>query len=193
MSYISTASSTSSSVYTYAGTYTGTSTGTTTLTSDDMTWNYPSVQYVERRNLTKGKTYNLPDGSKLTIDNNGNFIIDDKNAKVKYKANNIKEFNKFINASDLLEMFIKDCGKLGAKQNQILEIPIELFINWLIIEAAKADGDEPPDDSIKLLSQARITPKCKCCGKFIHKWKEQNHIHFCNSNCMDKFQRRIER
>jgi hypothetical protein len=194
MTYISTASSTSStSTYTSTGSgyYTGTS---ATITYGDDT-SYTSGGYMTVRpskNLLKGKEYNLPDGSTIKIDDNGNFIINDKNANVTYKANKIREFNKFINASDLLEMFIKDCGKMGAKQNQILDIPIELFINWLIIKAAEADGDEPPEDSIKLLKQAKLTPKCKCCGRFMHKWKEENGINFCNPKCLDKFQRRIK-
>ena len=197
MSYItSTASSTSSTAsYVYTGTTSGT-TGTTSIgTGGNLTWNYNDIDYapiVQRLSLQKGTKYKLPDGSKLEIDNNGNFIINDKDAKVTYKTNNIKEFNKFINSSDLLELFIKDCGDLGAKQNQILDIPIELFINWLIISAAKADGDEPPSESLKLLTQARMTPHCKCCGKFITKMKDSNGIHFCNSRCLDKFEKKLE-
>jgi hypothetical protein len=196
-----TSTTANSSTY-YTGTITGTSTSTATgsniimtgscgtgggtvqlVYDDTANWQYsqPNVR------LEEGQEYKLPDGSKLKIDDNGNFTIDDKDAKVTYKSNNIKEFNKFINASDLLEMFIKDCGKLGAKQGQILEIPIELFINWLILNAAKADGDEPPDDVLALPEAIERHPRCKRCGRYTHRYKDANGIHFCNGVCTDKF------
>jgi hypothetical protein len=85
--------------------------------------------------------HTLPDGSKLVIDFNGNYEIIDHNAKVTYKSNNIREFNKFVNSSDVLEDFIRDVGKLGVKQKDVFSLPIELFINWLIIRAAEKDGE----------------------------------------------------
>lgn len=147
-------------------------------------WQSPTL------NLEKGTEYDLPNGSILKIDDLGNFTIEDEDANITYKANNIREFNKFINASDLLEMFIKDCGKFGAKQNQILDIPIELFINWLIIKSAESDGDEPPVIP-QLEYNIKATPHCKCCGRFIHKVKDENGIHFCSPDCTLKHQTKV--
>jgi hypothetical protein len=195
--YTSTASSTATSTgnYVYTGTTSGGTTGTTTIgTGASLSWDYDDISYnpvITSRLLQEGRKYDLPDGSKLEIDDNGNFIINDKDTKVTYKTNNIREFNKFINASDLLEMFIADCGDLGAKQNQILDIPIELFINWLIMEAAIADGDKPPDD-VKSLSEIRKTKHCKYCGKFIHNYKYDNNINFCNGLCLDNYNEKIK-
>lgn len=139
--------------------------------------------------VSRGAQLNLPDGSKLHVQHDGNFKIDDSNAKVTYKSNNVREFNKFMNASDLLEDFIKDLGKVGIKQNQFLNIPIEAFINWLIHRAAEQDGDPPPQD-VKLLedeAQERKHPKCLHCGKFI---SPDLPAQFCNG---DHYQQYIER
>lgn len=54
-----------------------------------------------------------------------------------------REFNRFINASDLLEEFIHYLGTLSVKKSEVMELPVELFIKWLIIRACEADGEEP--------------------------------------------------
>lgn len=93
------------------------------------------------RQLSAGE-YDLPDGAKLVIDTLGNYRVLDSAAKVVYRACRVREFNPYINASDLLEAFIRDVGKYdGVDQGEILRVPIEAFINWIILEAAKRDGD----------------------------------------------------
>ena len=114
----------------------------------------------------------LPDGAKLVF-NKGNYHIEDKNQKVTYRACNFRDFNSYLNASDLLEKFLTFLGTLGVTQSQVLNIPIEVFINWLIIEAARQDGEEPPEDiqvksHPKLLTHApKLKPRCLACGRFI--------------------------
>jgi len=117
----------------------------------------------------------MKDGTIIKIDENLNHTILDQNAKVIYKGNRIREFNKYINASDLLEQFITDMGKLGAKQSNILSTPIEIFINWLILKAAQQDGDTLPEPP-KLIRK----PKCKLCGKFILQQLADKGFNFCN-------------
>jgi hypothetical protein len=113
-----------------------------------------------------GWSVETPDGTVINIDYNGNIEIKDSDAKIVYKANRIREFNQYLNASDLLEKFIKFVGSKGVRQNEVLNIPIEIFINWLIMEAAIADGEDPP----KLpLSKPREYDRCLHCGKFIKK------------------------
>jgi hypothetical protein len=85
--------------------------------------------------------YRMPDGSKISVDASGNYQIDDKSAKVIYKANRIREFNPYVSASDLLEKFIEEAGRMGVEQTRMLKLPVEAFINWLVREAAKRDGD----------------------------------------------------
>lgn len=90
-----------------------------------------------------GARVNLPDGAVIDIDDKGSYKINDKNAKVVYQANRVREFNPFINASDLLERFIADVGKIdGIDQSNVLRVPVEGFINWLIRQAAQKDGDK---------------------------------------------------
>jgi hypothetical protein len=85
-------------------------------------------------------TLRMPDGSQLFIEK-GNVRIEDKDAKVTYKANRLREFNRYLNASDLLEDFIKFVGTADVSRGEFLKLPVELFIKWLVVEAARADGE----------------------------------------------------
>jgi hypothetical protein len=173
---------------------TGSVSGTTTATTG--WYNTSTSTGITMADLVKGDTQyldgdievqphsslKLPDGSVVDVDGHGNFTISDKDAIVTYKGNNVREFNQFINASDLLEAFIGDLGDLGVKQDQVLNVPIETFINWLIFKAAEQDGDDVPPD-VPLL-ESSVTPhkhpKCLCCGKFIKKALVEHKIHFCS-------------
>jgi hypothetical protein len=100
--------------------------------------------------VPKGRDLLLPDGTVLHIDDLGNVRIDDANAKVIYQASRMREFNPYINASDLLASFIRYLGTLGLGRSDAGQIPVALFINWLVIEAATRDGDPIPDDVLPL-------------------------------------------
>lgn len=130
--------------------WTNTASTTTAISSDNYFW-YNNLP--KDKKLEPGTIHKLPDGSKVVIDFNGNYEIIDKNAIVTYQANNIREFNKYVNASDLLESFIRDVGKLGVKQKDIFSLPIDLFINWLIVKAAEKDGDKINIDFDKKVTQ----------------------------------------
>lgn len=116
----------------------------------------------------RGWKVETEDGTIIDIDNAGNISVCDKDAKIIYKANRIREFNRYLNASDLLEEFIRFAGRQGVRQGEVLQIPIEVFINWLVVEASKADGEEPPavplEDKLR-----REYQRCLCCGRFISK------------------------
>jgi len=133
----------------------------------------------------------MPDGSTLHVDIHGNYRIDDKDAKVVYQANRLREFNRFVNASDLLVEFIDDLRKLGVPQDKVLAIPIEAFINWLMIRAAEADGEPVAPDVPKLEANTAITQaakrlRCGCCGRFIPKKHETIGLRFCNGAHADR-------
>jgi hypothetical protein len=119
-----------------------------------------------------------PDGTIIEIDINGNIKIIDDNAKIVYKASRFREFNKYINASDLLEEFIRFSGSLGVRQSEVLNIPIELFINWLILKAAEQDG-EPLNDMPQIEYQRKKIKRCLHCGRFI-KNSTYEIAKFCN-------------
>lgn len=126
----------------------------------------------------------LPDGGVLEVNADGSYRINDKDAKVTYRANKTRDFNPFINASDKLEAFIQFCGALGVKQSEMLNIPIKLFIGWLIIEAARADGDEA---DVELLDGIydHVRPRCTC-GRFISPKKTERRIFFCRTQCLER-------
>lgn len=87
--------------------------------------------------------YLMPDGSVLIVDPYGNYRVEDHEAKVTYQACRVREFNRYINASDLLEQFVAAIGKHPlVDQSNVLKLPVEAFVNWLIVEAAKKDGDK---------------------------------------------------
>lgn len=111
----------------------------------------------EGNELGEGE-YELPDGARLIIDAAGNYRLDDKQAKVVYRANRMRNFNPFINASDLVADFIKDLRHLSVPQDRALAVPMELFINWLIHRAADADGEPAPEDVPKIDSHPALLP-----------------------------------
>jgi hypothetical protein len=134
--------------------------------------------------LPKNNNYLLPDGAHLYVDENGNYRIEDAEAKIVYKGCTVREFNPYINASDLLEYFIDDAQKTGAEALEILKLPIEAFINWLILQAAKKDGDSLED----LPSFESVLTKpalCLSCGKGLPIEWVRAGINFCSSEHME--------
>lgn len=192
-------SSTGSTVYTSSATatwYTGT--GTSTSTSIGTCAPLIDVSVYDSTNIINGdievlsnSNIKLPDGTIIEVDKNGNFKIEDKDSKVVYKSNSIREFNKYMNASDLLEDFIEDLGKANVKQGEVLAIPIEMFINWIIHKSAEQDGDEIPKDIPSLEDNSYKHPRCKCCGKFIKKEIVAKGLYFCNGSHYQKYMEKI--
>lgn len=130
----------------------------------------------------------LQDGGKFILDASGNYRIEDKDAKITYKANTSREFNRFINASDLLAKFITDMGELGAKQDNVLQIPIEQFITWLIVQAAKQDGEDMAPDLPRLAAHAGdAKPRCRSCGRFIPRRHMTAGLLFCGGAHADRY------
>ena len=99
-------------------------------------------------------TYHLPDGAVLTVEYDQSYKINDRDAKVTYAANRNREFNEYVNVSDILDQFMQYAARLKLTREQFLAIPIQTFLMWLIIEAAKKDGETPPDQEVKQLELA---------------------------------------
>lgn len=135
------------------------------------------------RKLNSNMDYLLPDGSKLKIDDKGNYSLEDKDAKITYLANRIKEFNPYINSSDLLAKFVEYCGSLNLRRQEVLKLPVELFISWLILEASKHDDETPPPDVVPIprLIGPTLKPRCLVCKRFIPRVFAQKKFEFCNS------------
>lgn len=131
----------------------------------------------------------LPDGTRIQVDEKGNFVINDKDAKVVYKGNRMREFNKFLNASDLLEEFVDMAGEYGVRQAEFMNLPMQLFINWLVIKAAEADGDPVQFEEIRhspLLTNM-IRPRCLHCGRFLEHEHRRRGVNFCSGAHLDAY------
>ncbi len=128
------------------------------------------------------------DGSMLRLHKDGNYDIMDNAANIIYKNRNIRDYNRFIDGSSLLEEFIKDCGIAGIKQSEFMNITIEVFIHWLIYKAALKDDDPLPEGVYAPGKHPETTklkwPHCRSCGKFISPAFVEVGINFCNEVCM---------
>jgi hypothetical protein len=79
-------------------------------------------------------------------------------------------FNKYVNASDLLEEFIGFLGDEKVRQSEVMGLPIELFIKWLVIRACEEDGEEP--NTILELPAPKSQPRCLGCQRFMRRGTE---------------------
>ncbi len=152
--------------------------------------------------IDREMTLELPDGTIIEVKDDGSYAVVDADAKVKYKGNPLREFNRYINASDLLEEFVDFVGSVGGIDKQgFFDLPVELFIRWLVIRAAEADGDDAPEDEAVL--KASLAPKalpapapkvwrnCKCCGKFVTKKKAEHGLFFCSTEHYERFSDKV--
>lgn len=128
----------------------------------------------------------LPDNTIVDVKADGSYELIDKDAKVVYRAARVRDFNRFINVSDRIEEFIAFCGEQGVRADEMLNLPISLFIGWLVIEAAKADKEPEPD--VKLLPDLRrhSTARCVDCGRFISPALKQKRIEYCGPGCFER-------
>ncbi len=98
------------------------------------------------RNLSPNQTYSLPDGSTIELDRLGNHTLKDDNAKVIYHSNNMREFNEYLLASDILTKFLHlDPNKIHSRDSGLVG-----FVNYLIEQAAISDGVPVPPRLTKI-------------------------------------------
>lgn len=144
--------------------------------------------------IKPGRDYRMPDGARLLVDGSGNYRIEDKGAKVVYKANRVREFSPHLNASDMLAKFVEYVATLGVKQKDVMGLPIELFVNWLVITAAERDADPVPPDVKPVVAHPAIKdlmkPKCLACGRFIPRDRHTSRFDFCNAAHGEKYAKR---
>lgn len=84
-----------------------------------------------------------------------------------YRRSAPRQFNRYVNGSDLLEEFIAFLGTEGVRQGEVMELPLELFIKWLIIRACEVDQEEAP--VVLELPAPKPQPRCLGCQKFMRK------------------------
>lgn len=166
-----------------------TSTGTLISTAASTIQDFDSaIRYLQRTEIFDGEEVKikLPDGAFLQVEKNGSYRIEDKNAKITYRAHRTRDFNPFLNASDKLEQFIKYCGDHGVRQDEMLNMPVKHFIAWLIVEAARQDDIEPPVTEIPLLPPPKKLCRCGSCGRFLSNKKKSANVFFCATECFER-------
>ena len=143
----------------------------------------------------------LPDGAIIDVKADGSYEIVDKDAKVTYKANRVREFNRYVNASDLLEEFIDFVdGVGGIDKERFLALPIEAFIRWLVLRAAQADGESMPEEETAITQSVlalpspihRIKRNCKCCGRFVSRRRADNAMLFCSTEHFARYEEKLD-
>lgn len=139
----------------------------------------------------QARNFKLPDGGILRLDAMGNYKLDDSQAQVIYQASRNKAFNPYVNASDMLAKFIEFLGPLHVRRHEVSELPLKLFVNWLILAAASADGDTPPAGVIPITRKHlpnRVGPRCPACGHFVVK---SLGYQYCNPTCAAQHYERL--
>lgn len=90
-----------------------------------------------------------------------------------------REFNRYINASDLMEEFIGYLNTVGVRQGEVMDLPVELFIKWLIIRACEEDQEEP-NVSLELPARRTPQPRCAGCQRFL---RRDTKLALCGPAC----------
>lgn len=224
--YINTVSSASTSSVITHNTYTSSSaTGTNLLfapatvqnlhrlSDPEEVWKLLFETYDGRRLKAPKNTafeMEMADGSVLKVDALGNYKITNPAKKIVYQASSVRAFNRYLNASDLIAKFVAYLDSLQIKKADVLGLPMELFIHWLVIESAKADGEVLPDgdekkfahllkDRIQLnpqipngakplaLPAPPKRPRCGC-GRFLSGQRHRHGLLFCSGAHMDRYE-----
>jgi hypothetical protein len=72
-------------------------------------------------------------------------------------------------------------------------MPLGLFLNWLVIEAATADGETADDIKPKLdagVDNLKAQPRCRYCQRFLAQARHDKGITFCSGMHMDRYMAR---
>lgn len=142
--------------------------------------------------LPKDHSYELPDGACLRVDEQGNYRLEDRDAQVIYRACRIREFNPYINASDLIAKFIRYVGTLRVRPDQVAHLPLGLFVNWLVVEAAEMDAVPVPAEVVPVpknrLLKATVSPRCLWDGKFVPRGRA---FAYCNPSCATRHYEKV--
>lgn len=168
------------------GTYTTSTTASWTITTTGSSTATIAVSSPRRLpiRIHRGEECDitLPDGSVLHVEKSGNWRIDDTNAQTLYRGNAELDFNRYLNASDILEDFIGFVGGLGVRREELLALPVSAFIQFLIVQAAMEDGEDADMGEVaalvigpKGLPASPQRKRCGCCGRFIKSGSQQSY------------------
>lgn len=77
-----------------------------------------------------------------------------------------REFNKYVNASDLLEEFVAFLGENGVRRGEVLRLPLDLWFKWLIVRACEEEDEKPPV-VVQIPTAATGRKRCQVCQRFM--------------------------
>lgn len=154
------------------------------------------VDGLPRIGLSGRRRYGLPNGAVLHVSQGGDVRVEDRDAKVVYEAASRREFNPYVNASDVLAEFVKYAGGLGVRRSEFLGLPIGLFVNWLVVTAAEKDKEPVPEDVRplpELVARHRLAQRgARCtCGRFVRRALADGGFRYCGPGCAERHYRRL--
>jgi len=75
--------------------------------------------------------------------------------------------NKYLNASDMLEEFMTWCAEdPRLTKREFAQLPIHLFIQWLIVRAAENDNEPIQEEKRALELAKKPVQRCGHCGRY---------------------------
>lgn len=95
-----------------------------------------------------------------------------------------RSFNRYLNASDLLEEFITFIGNEGVRPDDMMQMPVELFVKWLIVRACEQDNEAPPAEVKLELPAPTPQPRCLGCQRFM---KRTTQLKLHDKRCSDLY------
>lgn len=140
----------------------------------------------------------FPDGSKLKFSADGNYVVEDSAARVTYKAARFRDFNRFVNAADMLDGFAEyvKAAAPAASRAEFKSLPLELFLKWLFLEAAREDGEdveaEPIAEAAAAMLTTRVRPRCPYCQRFVRRSRAAAGFLACNGDHYEKAAAKVE-
>lgn len=89
--------------------------------------------------------------------------------------------------------FVEYARSLGVAQDEVLQLPLNLFISWLIISAAERDGDPLPAHVTPREQLVAIrNPQCLACKRFIPQKHYKARFPYCNPKHALKHAKKFE-
>lgn len=92
-------------------------------------------------------------------------------------------FNPYLVASDLVERFMQECRALGLSEGEFLNLPLQAFLRWLVIEAVREDGQDADDVEPPNLGK----PRCLWCGRFLARRLTERGVRVCSGEHLDRY------
>lgn len=98
-----------------------------------------------------------------------------------------RRVNRFLATSDMLEEFLREMSAEGIGRASMLDLPIELFVSWLVVKAAEADQETVPENVTDPRRRIHALPKrhlCRGCNNEITADLRARGLQWCSAACV---------